>query len=92
MFLSRVFSPLALLAVISFQLGVFNLLPIYPLDGFKLVGCFIPRRFLTLWEDLERYGLLLLAISIVPLMPGQASVVSLILGRLLDIFLSRCYY
>ena len=35
-------------------LGVFNLLPIHPLDGFKIVGGLLPEEKAREWHQLER--------------------------------------
>lgn len=41
-------------------LGVFNLLPIPPLDGSKIIQVILPRRLGRLLYDLEPYGLIIL--------------------------------
>lgn len=49
-----------LLAPLSIGLGLFNLLPIPPLDGSKVLAAFLPdQAYLTLMRY-ERYGILLL--------------------------------
>lgn len=48
-------------------LGVFNLLPVHPLDGFKIVGGLLPAHKAKEWYGLERYGLLFLLALIIPL-------------------------
>jgi Zn-dependent protease len=52
--------------IINAALFVFNLLPIYPLDGFKIVRFLSPRRWDGFFYNLEIYGpwLLLLLIFI----------------------------
>lgn len=47
-----------LLYAIYFNLGIafFNLLPIPPLDGSKIVAAFLPWKWLVLFFRLERYG------------------------------------
>jgi Zn-dependent protease len=37
-------------------LGVFNLIPIPPLDGFKVLGGFLPRDLANQLQRLEPYG------------------------------------
>lgn len=58
------FSPildfLASTAVLSIGLGVFNLLPIPPLDGSKVLGALLPDRSYDLLMRYERYGMCLL--------------------------------
>ncbi len=51
-----------LLAPLSVGLGVFNLLPIPPLDGSKVVGAFLPDRAYFTLMRYERYGMAVLLI------------------------------
>lgn len=51
---------------LNINLGVFNLLPIFPLDGFKIVGGFLPYSQALSWQGLERYGLLILLFLMLP--------------------------
>ena len=48
------------LAPLSIGLGLFNLLPIPPLDGAKVLGAFLPDRVYFGLMRYERYGMLLL--------------------------------
>jgi Zn-dependent protease len=45
---------------INLLLGVFNLIPIHPLDGFKVLGGFLPRNWYYDWIQMERYGFIIL--------------------------------
>ncbi|MBP1737360.1 MAG: site-2 protease family protein [Oscillospiraceae bacterium] len=47
-------------AVLSVGLGVFNLIPLPPLDGSKVVLAFLPDRICYQILRLERYGMLIL--------------------------------
>ena len=47
-------------AVLSIGLGVFNLVPIPPLDGSKVLAAFLPDRAYFQLMRYERYGMLLL--------------------------------
>lgn len=49
------------LALINAGLGLFNLIPIPPLDGSRVVGLFLPDRLYYRLMDLERYGFWILA-------------------------------
>lgn len=49
-------------AYISLGLGVFNLIPVPPLDGSRIVARFLPSRWLDAWENLERYGFIILVL------------------------------
>ena len=48
------------LLILNVMLGVFNLIPIHPLDGFKVVGGLLPKTLYYQWVQLERIGPLLL--------------------------------
>lgn len=53
-------SILALAVIVNFGLGVFNLLPIFPLDGSHLARLFLPLHLADRYVQLQRYGILLL--------------------------------
>jgi Zn-dependent protease len=63
-------------------LGVFNLLPIHPLDGFKIVGGLLPHDKAREWFDLQRYGFIFLILLIIPL--GQSSMLDSVLRPLVS--------
>jgi len=48
------------LALLSISLGLFNLIPIPPLDGSKVLFSFLPDRAYSRLMVLERYGMILL--------------------------------
>jgi Zn-dependent protease len=43
--------------VINVSLGVFNLLPVPPLDGSRIIGGFMPRDLYRQWAALDQYGM-----------------------------------
>jgi Zn-dependent protease len=45
-------------------LGVFNLIPIPPLDGSKILGSLLPEKFEAAMESIERFGMILLFIAV----------------------------
>lgn len=45
---------------LNLTLFVFNLLPIHPLDGFKVVTGVLPYSLAYAWQDLEKYGFYIL--------------------------------
>ncbi|HEX21178.1 MAG TPA: site-2 protease family protein [Actinobacteria bacterium] len=51
------------LAVISVFLGVFNLIPVPPLDGSKILAAFMPRNLLPAYYSMERYGIAIIFIG-----------------------------
>jgi Zn-dependent protease len=63
-------------------LGIFNLIPIHPLDGFKIVGGLLPERRAREWYELERYGFIFLLLLIIPI--GSAPMVTYIIAPIRD--------
>lgn len=58
----------AQILAINIMLAVFNLIPVYPLDGSKIITAFLPKE--TAWEYdniMQRYGTLILIFLILPL-------------------------
>ena len=49
-------------AILSIGLGLFNLVPIPPLDGSKVLAMFLPDRAYAVWMRYERYGMLVLLV------------------------------
>ncbi len=68
-----------LIPIISLNvvLAVFNLLPIHPLDGFKIVGGLLSEEKAREWYQLERYGMIFLLMLIFPL--GKGSMLDVII-------------
>ena len=69
---------LAELAVMNVVLGIFNLVPIHPLDGFKIVEAILPEQQATEWHELERYGIIFLLILLLPIFNGGALISTII--------------
>jgi Zn-dependent protease len=67
-------------------LGVFNLLPVHPLDGFKIVGSLLPRERAHEWYGLERYGMIFLILLILPI--GNGSLLSTIILPVVRFFMN----
>jgi Zn-dependent protease len=42
---------------VNVVLGIFNLIPVPPLDGSRLVGAFLPRTAYERWVTLDQYGM-----------------------------------
>jgi len=57
---------------INIVLGIFNLLPISPLDGFKIFGGILPEEQADQWYSLERYGMIFLLFFIFPFVGGRS--------------------
>lgn len=61
---SLIFIPMIKMNII---LAVFNLLPIHPMDGFKIVGGILPEEKAHEWNQLQRYGMIFLILLIFPI-------------------------
>lgn len=57
---------LSIIIQLNVFLAVFNLLPIHPLDGFKIVEGILPHEKAREWKQLERYGIIFLLLMIFP--------------------------
>ncbi|MDQ3946812.1 MAG: site-2 protease family protein [Actinomycetota bacterium] len=51
-------------AAVNLFLGVFNLLPIPPLDGSSLIERFLPHTWLPTWWKIRPYGFLILLVGL----------------------------
>ncbi|MDO8573865.1 MAG: site-2 protease family protein [Candidatus Daviesbacteria bacterium] len=72
--------------LINLVLGIFNLFPIPPLDGSKILLSQLPYKLAKSYQKLEPYGILILLILLmVPF--GRASLLQTILGFFLNFFL-----
>jgi Zn-dependent protease len=56
---------LVLMVFINLGLAVFNLLPIPPLDGSKILYIFLPARWMGAFYQLERFGMPILMILVI---------------------------
>ncbi len=63
-------------------LGVFNLLPVYPLDGSKILVGFLPLKIAqNIDQFLKQYGILLLIFLFLPIFAGR-SLIDLVIAPL----------
>lgn len=65
--------------VMNVFLAIFNLVPIHPLDGFKIVEGLLPREHAKQWHELEPYGMIFLLLMVFPLFGGTAPVSQVIM-------------
>lgn len=82
--LTAVLQPVIILNVV---LGVFNLVPIHPLDGFKIVEGILPQEYARQWHELEGYGMIFLLFLVFPVF-GGASPVSRVISPVINFCLS----
>ena len=64
---ASLFTVLSDFLLVNMVLGLFNLLPILPLDGGRVVAGILPERLARSWAGLERYGLLIVLVFILVL-------------------------
>ncbi|MEK7597320.1 MAG: site-2 protease family protein [Patescibacteria group bacterium] len=76
---SFIFVPMIRMNIV---LGVFNLLPIHPMDGFKIVEGILPEEKAHEWKGLQRYGMIFLILLIFPI--AGSSMLSNILFPIVD--------
>ncbi|NTU47245.1 site-2 protease family protein [Candidatus Roizmanbacteria bacterium] len=82
---------LAPLISINIFLAIFNLIPIHPLDGFKVVEGALPENKAREWRQLERYGFIFLLLMILPIGPNQMPLLETII-RPISYFLLQFLY
>jgi Zn-dependent protease len=71
---------------INVLLCIFNLIPIHPLDGFKVVGGLLTEKQANEWYQLERYGIIfLLALLFFPV--GGSTMLNIVLGPVIRFIL-----
>ena len=73
---------------INISLAVFNLLPIPPLDGHKIVRALLPKKIRYYWEKMERYSVFIILLFILPISPLSAwtsNLLSAVLSKILSL-------
>lgn len=79
------FNLLVPIIFMNVALGVFNLLPLHPLDGFKVVEGILPEEYARNWHSLEGYGIFILIFLLLPF--GTFSPLQSIISPLISFFL-----
>ena len=57
---------------LNVMLAIFNLIPVYPLDGFHIVGGLLPTHSREEWMQLRSYGIIILILLIFPLFDNNS--------------------
>lgn len=65
---------LVVFIALNIYLGLFNLIPLPPLDGSRVMGFFLSERGLRRYYELERYGLLILILMFM-VFPGVLGII-----------------
>jgi Zn-dependent protease len=73
--------------VLNVVLAIFNLVPVHPLDGFKIVGGILPASYAKQWYELEPYGMIFLIFLVFPIFGGTAPI-SRFMTPIINFFLS----
>lgn len=76
--------------MLNVMLGVFNLVPIHPLDGFKIVEGILPEEYARQWHELQPYGLIFLLFLAFPILSSVAplsQVITPVINGILKILL-----
>ena len=77
------------MGLISVFLAAFNMLPLYPLDGFSVVRGLLPARAARQWENLSPYGMPILMCLI--FLPGLLGIPNFIFGFLAEVSYATFY-
>lgn len=75
---------LIIIIQVNLVLGLFNFIPIHPMDGFKIVGGILPEEKAQEWFELQRYGMWFILLMIIPLF-GGSSMISYILNPIISL-------
>ncbi len=68
---------LSMIIILNVNLAIFNLIPIYPFDGFHVVQGFLPERAARQWAQLESLGYIMILVLVFPLF-GSSPILSFI--------------
>ena len=87
LFIYLIISLLQPVIILNVVLAIFNLIPIHPLDGFKIVEGILPEENARQWKELEGYGMMFLLLLILPIF-GSPSPISRLISPIINFLLS----
>jgi Zn-dependent protease len=85
----RGFHVLFLAFQVNIVLGVFNLIPIPPLDGSRVVGALMPRQTYMRWVSLDRYGMMIVFLLIILFRSGFSRLIGWAVLGIARVFLTH---
>ena len=69
---------LMMFVILNVNLAIFNLIPIHPLDGFKIVEGILPERESKQWASLQGLGIFMIILFVFPIFGGTSPVLRFI--------------
>jgi Zn-dependent protease len=84
-----VFEVFSRLFAVNVVLGLFNLVPIPPLDGSRVVGAFLPKNAYERWASLDQYGMILVVVFMIALWGPFQNLLGWAINGLADVFLTN---
>ncbi len=81
------FEVLFLASQVNLVLGIFNLIPVPPLDGSRVVGAFLPRNAYEKWVALDQFGMVFAVLVL--LIVIYSGILRLALQGFVDLFLTN---
>jgi Zn-dependent protease len=77
------------LFAVNVVLGLFNLVPIPPLDGSRVLGAVLPRKAYERWAAMDQYGMILVLLAMFVLWGPFQDLLGWAINGLADVFLTN---